>query len=119
MAVKNANPSNGTLARKNAYSWDCPILYRLVQTDEDQASSYPSQNYGSDDKAEDEVLNARSSNEDNMQEDIRSIEVDVEWQQVYMALGKDVALIVESDTTVQGELSREERREWHQDLEEV
>lgn len=54
----------------------------LYGLDEDQASSYPWQNNGSEDKGDDEDPNTRSSNEDNMQDDIEVAEVEAKHQRV-------------------------------------
>lgn len=78
----------------------------LYGPDEDQMSSYPSYNSGSDDEAKDEWLDVRSSNEDNMQGDTESIEVEAKKQRVRRAWGNDVAMVVELDIVLQKKLTR-------------
>lgn len=82
----------------------------LYGLDEDQASSYHSQNNGSDGKAKDEGLDARSMNGDIMQDDRNFAEVEAEWLRICKDQGNDVASIEDIDVSSQGKLSYEEKR---------
>lgn len=87
--------------------------------DKDQASSYPSQNSGSDDEAEDEGLDVGSSNKESIQDDEGATEEEVERLWVRSARGKDVASKKGEEPQSQGKLSVEERWQRCQDLEKV
>lgn len=67
----------------------------LYGPDEDQVSSYPSQNSGNDDTTDAKGISDGSLYEDIMYNDKEAAEVEVKWLQVRRAQDKDVAFTKE------------------------